>query len=425
MSVPLEKHAASDSSGKVERQRIVLITPSAGRGEFGGLALRIQRWIDELEQEAELWQLVVRRSGVLNPDDCDHWSGPAEQWMEVPVVADQKQYRLRQVATMLRTLRPGDRSGCIGWRREWAFLNRESETVLRNGLGDRSFDRVICFRLYCRDVARWVVENTSPRPALVELDFDDYESRTRASIGWRMIRNGDWSKGLPTLADAVWTALVERRLLGEFDKVWLASSDDAERLNRKRWTPIVGTRPNLTPDQSAAESRLAPITQVLFVGTWSYYPNWDAMRFLVKDVWPRLRQDGRDWRLVLVGRDGSDLIRRELRGVEGVEFRGEVENLSTAYAQAGLVVAPVRCGGGTKVKVLEAMAHGCPVIAGRHARRGLPIRRGEHYWEAESAEDYVRQLRCAADNVENARALGDRGRRWIRAWRQQVQQSGG
>lgn len=102
----------------------------------------------------------------------------------------------------------------------------------------------------------------------------------------------------------------------------------------------------------------------LFVGNFAYEPNLDGARWLLDDVWPRVRARPR---LQFVGNDAPAAL-----GRPGVRVRGRVPSLEPYYGAAEIVLCPLRVGGGIKVKMLEALARGKAIVSTTVGIQGLP-----------------------------------------------------
>ena len=162
--------------------------------------------------------------------------------------------------------------------------------------------------------------------------------------------------------------------------------------------------------------RGGPFT-VTFVGLYLYEPNRDAARTLAFDVLPLLRQAEPTARVRLVGR--HDGMLGDLEGIPGVEVVGEVPAIGPELAVADVVAVPIRFGSGTRVKILEAFAHGVPVVSTRLGAEGLDVIDGQHVLIAEEAESFARACLRLRDDpdaagrlVSEARGLWERRYRW-------------
>ncbi len=141
--------------------------------------------------------------------------------------------------------------------------------------------------------------------------------------------------------------------------------------------------------------------RMVFLGNVDSKPNIDAIRFFASEVLPPLLARSPEATLDVIG-PGAD-------GADGrfgprVRFRGFVPDLDAALADYDMLVAPLRFGGGTKLKVLDAMANGIPVVTTSVGAEGLSITHGEHAWLAETAPELVEGILRVKQDVE----LGNR-----------------
>jgi glycosyltransferase involved in cell wall biosynthesis len=167
----------------------------------------------------------------------------------------------------------------------------------------------------------------------------------------------------------------------------------------------------------------APENRIVFSGNFEYHPNIDAVAFLVREIWPPIRRAHADVRLHLVGR-GDSRIRHLIRHDSRIDTTGEIENAPDEIASAQVVIAPLRAGSGTRIKILEAWAAGRAVVATSIAAEGLEARHGENCIIADSpAEFSASVVRLLASQQERNR-IAERGRRtfehsytWPAAWK--------
>ena len=147
--------------------------------------------------------------------------------------------------------------------------------------------------------------------------------------------------------------------------------------------------------EAATAAPSADRRDVLFMGRMDYHANVDAALFFVSKVWPRIHQRRPDLRLVIVGAQPakSILALRE----QGVTVTGTVDDVRPYYQSALTSVVPLRVGGGTRLKVLEAMAAGTPVVSTTLGAEGLQTTPGKDILIADSPE-------AMADAVVNLQA---------------------
>lgn len=218
-------------------------------------------------------------------------------------------------------------------------------------------------------------------------------------------------------------ARYERGLLRAFDRVLVVSDEDRAALRRldRRADPLVA--PNgvdtATVRPSAVRGDLGPATLV-FTGTLDYRPNIDALRWFVAEALPRIRRRRPAARLLVVGRAAGPAV-RALHDGEGVELVGEVADVRPYIDGAAVYVVPMRIGGGSRLKLLEALAMAAPVVSTPMGAEGVPgLRGGEHLLVAGSPGAFAdATLRLIGDPALGER-LGRAGRALVVAkydWR--------
>jgi glycosyltransferase involved in cell wall biosynthesis len=232
----------------------------------------------------------------------------------------------------------------------------------------------------------------APRPRFViDCDEDDAGAYLRlAAIERRhdRLRQAAWAE-----AEADAFARMAQQVLARFDLAFAASQAEAESLSAR------GGRVVVVPNVAPAAARQAPRRRsagktVLFVGTMGYMPNEEAARWFVTRVWPRLRRAvATPLRLVLAGSNPSaSLVRLGRR--RDVLVTGTVRDVAPFYRDADLAVIPVRAGGGTRIKLLEAAAFGVPIVSTTLGAEGMTFRHGRELLLADNAEQFART--CAA-----------------------------
>jgi polysaccharide biosynthesis protein PslH len=195
----------------------------------------------------------------------------------------------------------------------------------------------------------------------------------------------------------------ERGLLASASESWMVSEPDLEGARelcpqtKLRYAPNVVDVAAITPVTPRMGERPA-----VFVANFAYLPNRGGLRFLLDEVMPQVWSQLADARLALVGGGLEQPPSSDAR----VEQLGFVENLADAYASSACAVVPLLHGGGTPLKLIEALAYGLPVIATPRAAAGLELRDGEHCLIAGSAEEFaaalVRVLRDGAPELARA-----------------------
>lgn len=198
---------------------------------------------------------------------------------------------------------------------------------------------------------------------------------------------------------------LERDLCRTVDGVSVVSSEDAAALAAL----APGVRPVVVANgiELRAYDMPAPIAtepgRVVFTGKMDYRPNVDAMTWFVGDVWPTIRAQAPEATFWIVGQAPTPAV-RALGGRDGVHVTGAVDDTRPFIAGARVYVAPLRMGGGTRFKLLEALALRRPVVSTHIGAEGFPLQNGRDALLADGPQafaDAVCRILCEPD-------LGDR-----------------
>jgi glycosyltransferase involved in cell wall biosynthesis len=155
-------------------------------------------------------------------------------------------------------------------------------------------------------------------------------------------------------------------------------------------------------------------TRVIFVGSMDYHANIDAAVQFVAHGWRALRARCPGYTLTLVGRNPSAEV-RALAGEPGVEVTGTVADVRPYYREAACAVVPLRVGGGSRLKILEAMAAGVPVVSTHLGAEGIEAADGVHLLIGDAPEALVRAIEWVAGSEELRAKLAASGRDLVRA----------
>ena len=150
-----------------------------------------------------------------------------------------------------------------------------------------------------------------------------------------------------------------------------------------------------------------------FSGSMDWYPNEDGILDFLERAWPRIRDRAPHATLTVVGRNPRKHLRRAAAAAGGVTVTGTVDDIRPLVARAALYVAPLRVGGGTRLKLFEALAMGKAVVATRVAAEGLPMVPGLHYIAADSPADFAAGVVGLLADPRRREALGAAGRRLV------------
>jgi glycosyltransferase involved in cell wall biosynthesis len=152
--------------------------------------------------------------------------------------------------------------------------------------------------------------------------------------------------------------------------------------------------------EAAAEPRLAG-----FIGSLDFRPNQDAVTWILDELWPRVLAQMPGARLAIAGSNPPGWLRQ--RAAErGIELLGDIPDAAAFVRRLSVVLAPLRAGGGMRIKVLEAMALGKPVVATPIGAGGIDVRNGHDILLAEDADLFANAVVRVLGDPELAARVG-------------------
>jgi polysaccharide biosynthesis protein PslH len=150
--------------------------------------------------------------------------------------------------------------------------------------------------------------------------------------------------------------------------------------------------------------------EILVLGSLDWYPNVDALNYFIEDIFPIVRACRPDARLRIVGRRPSERLKNRCSNIASVIFVGEVEDTNTYLGRAAVVVVPLRIGGGSRLKILEAMAAGKAIVSTSIGAEGLEVVSEEHLMIADSPVEFASRVEQLLASKTERHRLGAQGR---------------
>jgi polysaccharide biosynthesis protein PslH len=208
---------------------------------------------------------------------------------------------------------------------------------------------------------------------------------------------------------------LEARECGRFARVIAVSEQDAEIFQSRYGIPSVAAVPtgvDVEYFQPGLEAEVTPKNMV-FVGSMDWMPNDDGIRWFAESVLPLVQKQEPGATLTVVGRSPTQAMRRLAEGIPGIEVTGTVPDVRPFLRRAAISVVPLRVGGGTRLKIYEAMAAGTPMVSTTIGAEGLPVRHGEHLLIADSPEAQADAILSLLADRQRALDMADRARRYV------------
>lgn len=379
---------------------ILLLTPALPYPPHQGGALRnfgILRGLHDAGHQITLLSFSeTSPAGTPLPDLCKH----------VDVVAPPPRTALHRLRDLLLTPQP-DLAGRL---ESPAFRER-----LRDLLAKVSFDLIQFEGL---EMAIYLAQARQAQPQ-AKLVYDAHNAEYALQKVIAGVESGS-AKRLPAAlysrVQAERITRFERTICAAADAVIAVSPEDAEALQTFRADKQVHVLPNgiFADDYATAQQGVELAGTVLvFTGKMDYRPNVDAMQWFTSAILPKIRARCADARLYVVGQKPHPNL-QALRADDSVEVTGWVADVQPFLHAAQVYVAPLRMGSGTRLKILEAMAAGCAVVATSAAVAGLDAETRSALEVADTESAFAERVIALLEAPEQRQKLGEQAQATVR-----------
>ncbi len=287
------------------------------------------------------------------------------------------------------------------------YTTHSMQRALKHLLGEQDFDIIQLESIHLMSYLP-AIRQARKRPIVV-CDWHNIESELMQQYSHRepgRLRKAYAGKTARQMSE------FEQRALRDFDAHIVVSQRDADRM--RAINPVArifvienGVDTAFYADlQGRAES--SP-RRLVFVGSMDYHANIDGAVNFAHSAWPRLRKRQPDLIFTIVGKDPAPAV-RDLAQLPGIEVTGTVDDVRPFYREAIAAVVPLYVGGGSRLKILEAMAAAVPVISTTLGAEGLDVKHNENIVIADSNEELIESVNSVIENEERRHHLSAAGR---------------
>jgi glycosyltransferase involved in cell wall biosynthesis len=215
-----------------------------------------------------------------------------------------------------------------------------------------------------------------------------------------------------------WQRMVryERQICEFCDGVIAVSPEDAETMRREyALQNVLGDVPTgVDSDHFQGVNRERKPGSILFLGSMDWMPNIDAVEWFIKEIYTRIAEECPFATLQIVGRHPSPRVMAAAKGDATITVTGTVPDVRPYLAEGSVCVVPLRAGGGTRIKIFEAMAAGIPVVSTSIGAEGLPVQDGVHCHIADDPEAFAARVVSVLKNPEPAAEMAQTASQLVR-----------
>lgn len=203
----------------------------------------------------------------------------------------------------------------------------------------------------------------------------------------------------------------ERQLWSKCDAVVTMSEKDRRHIQQYVASERVWAVPNGVDIEHFAfqPRRNRRKKSLLFLGYFQHPPNVHALNYFLADILPGLRKRIPEVQLEVVGDSPPPNIQGR-HGVDGIKVHGYVKDVRPIIADCDVMIAPIRSGGGTRLKILEAFSAGLPVVSTSLGLEGIDAKAGEHVFVGDTARDFVVAVCTLIENRHLAKSIAEKAR---------------
>jgi len=217
------------------------------------------------------------------------------------------------------------------------------------------------------------------------------------------------------LARLEWPKLAryEGRVCREFDHVLAVTEEDKQALAQLAGTPCsITVVPIATaPDTVGVVQRQPDARDIVSVGSMFYPPNVEGVLWFADEVYPLIKAQLPDVKLYLIGSRPARAIRRLGERDPSIVVTGYVEDLAPYLARSAVMIAPLHFGSGMRVKILDSLARGMPLVSTPFGCQGIHVTHDENILIADAPEDFAAMVQQVIEDRDVANRLATNGRR--------------
>lgn len=282
------------------------------------------------------------------------------------------------------------------------FCRPTARRRLRELLAEQSYDVIVCDFVFAAGIIPW--DSAIPKVLFthnVEATIWRRHYEVAKNPIWRAISRREWRK----------MEAAEQSYLRRADRVLTVSENDRDAFANVMDRAKIDVIPTGV-DVDYFQPKLLPEipNSIVFTGSMDWLPNEDAIFYYAENILPLIQQQCPNVSLEVVGRSPSRKLQALADREKSIRLTGWVEDIRPHLARGAVCIVPLRIGGGTRLKIFEAMAMGKAVVSTSVGAEGLSVRSGENVLIADTPTDFANSVVELLRNEEERTRLGGAAR---------------
>ncbi len=384
------------------KPKILVVSPTFPLPLVAGGKIRIFNLLKELSNSYEVTLLSLFETGA----DSKEYLSQLEFLSHVELVPI-SQSKLSQIKRLLRY----SFHWLLGTPAEVLIKKSPALAAKLNALVERETFSLVQFEYI--QTAQYLTENirNKCRTALVAHDISFISQQRKADI----------AKGLAKLFWSREAALMnryERDNWAKFNSIYTMSEVDVDYMGSPETASITEVIPNGVDTRNLEYKLRDSDRSIVFVGWMRHLPNRDAISWFVDEIWPKIKESDKSVTLKIVGKGLPTEIVQKVNADNAINYLGYVDDIYDVVQGSTLSVVPIRIGSGSRLKILESMALGTPVVSTTIGCEGIQASSDEVRL-VDEPNKFAAEVLALLDNEEerkklsvNARALVERRYGW-------------
>ncbi len=270
------------------------------------------------------------------------------------------------------------------------FYHPDFEALIRKTLNDFKPDVVILESLFVAPYYRIIRKHAQAKLVYRAHNIEYKLWKQRIKQEKQLLRRAVLKNMVTKLKHA------EIDFIQRVDATLAITSNDAKRIKKLTTNPIKIIPFGITPGHVNAATHDTRPKKVLFLGALDWQPNIVGLTWFIENCWAKIHQNYPNWEFDLAGRNATSYF-KEL-SVAGINYLGEIENTSKFYHAGAIFIIPLFTGGGMRIKAIESIAHGTPIVSTKKGMEGIAVKKNKSFLQANDAKSFIKQVsRLIAD----------------------------